>query len=135
MSDNILQMAKSFKDMTELQAYCDSQYKTIIELSKKINKLEQQNKDLEKLVESKGLISEVSSTLSVDASDEEVICTAQLKLLRDISNKGAFTLEESRKFEIFTKILQTIQANKKKTGEGLGKLNDDELLSMIEKKS
>jgi len=134
MSDNILNLAKSFKDMTELQAYCDSQYKLIIDLSKKINKLEQEKKSLEETLLKNNLNSSPLLDLSTELSNEEVVCMVQLKLLKEISDRGSLTLEETRKFEIFTKILQIIHSNKKNNGEVLNKVKDDELLSLIEKK-
>lgn len=135
MSDNILKMAKSFKDLAELQAYCDSQYKTIVELSKKLNRLEEEKRQLElDLSKAGGSPSGTSLVLDQNISNEELICLTQLQLLKDISDRGCLTLEESRKFDIFTKTLKDIRTSSKDTGEKFKNLDDDALLALLEKK-
>ncbi len=135
MSDNILKMAKSFKDIAELQAYCDSQYKTIVDLSKKINRLEEEKRHLEADLSKSGTKpSSVGLIIEPSLSNEELICLTQLQLLREISDRAALTLEESRKFDIFTKALKEIRTSSKDSGEKFKNLDDEALLALIEKK-
>jgi len=44
-------MVEQFKEYGELFNYAEAQYKTIIELSKKINKIEEENNHLKELLE------------------------------------------------------------------------------------
>lgn len=119
-------MLEQFKDFAELKTYTESQSKTIIELNKKINKIEKENKELKlKLEDSKkqNTIQENTSIVQ-NISNEEAICNLQLKLLNQTSLERELTMEETRKVEIFSKILAGLKSNKKDDGQEVLKNTD-----------
>lgn len=133
-------MINSFKDPEQLKALCDSQYKTIIELSKKIQELEQENKTLKddsklkaaftgnvlKLPEKEGEIVKLAKT------DQEVICTMQLFHIKNNALNRELTLEEARKVEIYSKILATLNSKDGSKDAEFKKLSDDDLLKELQ---
>lgn len=133
MSSNIDQMTKDFKDIAELKAYSDAQYKLVIELSKKIHLLEEENIHLKKLLEnSTPLIKDLSSPIQIysELTDEEAICRMELKKLKDLSIERDLNMEEAKRVEIYTKL---ITAMKQKGGEQSKDktLSDDALLEFL----
>lgn len=137
MSTTIDKMAQQFKSISELQMYCDAQYQTIINLTKRINDLEAQKIHLEKLLsESTPIVKENASEIQLlaEGTDQETICRIQLKKLRDKSMNGEeLTLEETKRVEIYTKLILSIEANQKKDPEDHSKkLDDGQLLTLID---
>lgn len=136
MSDSIDKMSKQFKDITELQSYCDAQYQTIISLSKKINELEGKNRSLEQML-SNGtpIVREVPQEIQLlsKGTDEETICRLQLKLFKDkVLDGEELTLEETKRVEIYAKLLIAIKTGDKKAEEKLtSELPDAQLLEFI----
>jgi hypothetical protein len=135
MSD-IDKMAEQFKDFAALQAYCDGQYRMIVSLSTKINELEAKNKQLEELLgNSTPIIKEKSAEIQLlsQGTDEETICRIQLKILRDKCIAGEeLTLEETKRAEIYAKLLLAIRNGDKKAEEELSKgLDDAQLLEFL----
>jgi hypothetical protein len=111
---NIEEITKDFKDRADLEKFAESQYSLIVELSKKINKLEEEKLSLKRELDNKGLVinsnnvKELEKKLSI-TSDAESICVMQLSLLRDISLDRELTLEECKKTEIYTKVLNSLK--------------------------
>jgi hypothetical protein len=121
------------KDMAELQAYADAQYKTIVDLNKKINELKDKNQSLEQVVSAlPAKAPNVVEFPSLHISAEEEICLKQLELLRQSSNLGSLTLEEARKVEIYSKILLQIRSNMKDVDGKFKKMSTDELLKLTQ---
>ena len=129
--DNIL---KQFSTMEELQKYCNSQYELIIDLSKKINKLEDERDHLKKLLDEQKhpIIPQSNSKIDVfsHVTDEEITCRMQLRMLKDISNERELTLEETKRFEIFTKVLMGIKSKEDKKPQ-LADMKEEDLLAML----
>src|SRR5271170_5580033 len=103
---------EQYKSMDDLQLFAEAQNSTILQLSKKIQKLEEERDHLKKLLESSvPLIKEEGKEGAEKflTSAEEAICIMQLERLRDISSSRELTLEESRRCEIFSKILSTFR--------------------------
>jgi uncharacterized coiled-coil DUF342 family protein len=128
------QITKQFKDMTELQAFAEAQYRTIIELSKKINLLEEERdslkKDLANSVSKDQL--DTPSILQPSGSDEEIICRAELKKLREKSSGGEeLTLEETKRVEIYTKLLLNLSSKDKPQQQSIGNLDTAELMKFL----
>lgn len=137
--DSIDKMLDQFKDMASIQKYADAQYKTILSLSKRIKVLEQENIELKDLLEkSTPLLNEEKKNFSafqVEASsDEEMIAKVQLARMKEISMDRELTLEEAKRVEIFTKILNNKSQDQSYTIH-TKKLNNDELLMMLENES
>lgn len=110
MSDNdvinIDKMIAKFKTEVELKTYCGVQFKTIEKLSKKLKEKEEETEHLKTLLEKNTQLMSVSeSGVLTDTTDEEQICRTQLRLLRNQSMNRELTLEESKKVEIFVKLL------------------------------
>lgn len=130
---DIKNLAQSFTDLAELQNYANGQYKLIIDLSKKLNKLEEENKHLKKLLDS--TVPNLSNTVPneyLNISDEEGICRAQLKLLRDMAIERELGLDEAKRVEIYTKILNTIKNKETDKIKPISQLNDADLVSLID---
>jgi len=124
-----------YKEMSQLQEFASAQQKTIIQLSKKIQKIEEERDHLKTLLESSvPLIKTEGQQMGEKflTSAEEAICVAQLDMLRDISVKREFTLEETRKVEVFSKVLAAVR-NAPKTIEIKNKnMSTEQLLALVE---
>lgn len=130
-------MGQNFKDLAELQEFAQAQHKTIVNLSKKINNLEQENAHLKKLLESSApLIKTDNSPVITEGlltQDEEMICRMQLRKLREKSMTDELTLEESKRVEIFTKLLIQLQNKPQTINVNAKKMSDSELLAALSK--
>lgn len=130
-------MVEQFKDMTELLAYADAQTKTILELSKKLAKAEEEVKHLKKILEdSTPLLEEQKKDFlgySPEDPKEKIIAEVQLNMLKEISFDRELTLEETKRVEIFSKILLNLRASKANEQEVPSKtLSNDDLLKLAE---
>lgn len=124
-----------YKELSQLQEFAEAQQKTIIQLSKKIQKIEEERDHLKTLLESSVPLIKREGEQSGEkflTSAEEAICVMQLEKLRDISIGRELTLEETRKVEVFSKVLN-IARNAPKTIEIKNKqLSNEELLALVE---
>jgi hypothetical protein len=124
-----------YKEMSQLQEFATSQQKIIIQLSKKIQKIEEERDHLKSLLESSvPLIKKEGESLGEKflTSAEEAICVMQLEKLRDVSASRELTLEETRKVEVFSKVLNAVR-NAPKTIEIKNKqISSEELLALVE---
>ena len=130
MSEN--KMAEQFKDFAELQAYSNAQNRTIIDQSKKLREKDEEIKHLKKLLEgSVPLIKEVKDKSKLEANDQEYICRVEINKLRVVSDERELTLEECKRFDIYSKILKEL-ANQPKTIEIQAKtLSERDLIAVI----
>lgn len=128
-------MLQNLKDASEKDAFIEAQNKTIIQLTKKIQKLEEERNHLKSLLEqSVPLVKTEESGIAhrLLTTDEETICATQLKILKDKSMLGELTLEESKKVELFSKILAA-NRNIPKIFETKSKqLKNEDLLALVE---
>lgn len=130
MSDNAFDnMIKQFKDHTSLKDFCEAQHKTIISLGKTIRTLEVENLALKA---NGAAPREVKIDLNTNMSSEEVICLTQLAVLKAASECQELTLEEAKKVDIYSKILNNIKNNKKSDSLPLTNMSNDELLKLAE---
>lgn len=138
MSTPIDKTILQYQDFNQLQEFAQAQQKTIVQLSKKIQKLEDERDHLKQLLESSVPIIKTEGSPSVEkflTSSEEAICTMQLEKLRDISMERELTLEETRRVEIFSKILATFRNTPKTIELKTKSLKPEELLSLVEEES
>lgn len=121
-------------EVKQLQAYSNAQANTIVELSKKLKIKEDEITHLKKLLEgSVPLVKENSNgVLKFEASDQEYICRTEINKLRDISRDRELSLEDCKKFDIYSKILKDLQNAPKTIEIQAKKLSDAELLAVIE---
>lgn len=136
-------MAEQFKSLEDLQKYCNSQFLTIIELSKKITKLEEENKHLKEILEkSTALIAtdapkdlQPIESLLITGKDEEYIALTEIRRLKDLTRERDLSLEETKRLEIYTKILNQLYTTPKTIKVESRKLNNDDLLKMLEEEN
>lgn len=114
-----------FKTEEEKNAYIEASFQTIQEQNKKITTLEAKVRQLE------GLLTKTAPVIAIPEDkitpSEEQICRDQLKGLNSVSKERELTLEETRKVEIYSKILaalagQNKQAPNQAEGMDLGQL-------------
>jgi phenylalanine-4-hydroxylase len=128
-------MLEQFKDFAELQVYAQSQYKTIISSSQKIKKLEDEITHLKKLIESGNIVdisSEKKYSELLTSSDEETISKIELNKLKHVSFERELTLEETKKVDIYSKILATIRGQQKTFDATSKKMDESELLKLVD---
>lgn len=134
MSDKSKKYLNTFKTEEELKAYIEAQQQSFIEVSKKVKNLEDENEALNKKIEKLQLDqtkSKINDLEAQDVSNSEIICLSQIELLKKRTEERELTYEESKKFEIFTKIYQQIKTAKKSNDEDLKNKSTDELLRVI----
>jgi hypothetical protein len=132
-------MLSEVKDLAELRVFSEAQQKTIIKLSKKNKELEEEIVHLKKLLETTApIISPApSAELSVSTekfltSDQEAICRMQLNKLKEISYERELTLEEAKRVEIFSKIINVLENSPKTIKVETKNLDNKELLSLLD---
>lgn len=109
------EMANQFNTYAELQVYSAAQHETITKLNAKINQLEEKSKHLEKLLTENAIIvgdGEIKD-MFLKCEDPEAISRTQLKILRDRSMQGELSIEETKRVEIYTKILDSVELKRK----------------------
>ncbi len=134
--DSIDKMLEQIKDFASLQKYAEAQYKTILSLSRKVKVLEEQNVELKDLLEkSTPVLNEEKKNFvayQVEASsDEEMIAKVQLARMKEISMDRELTLEEAKRVEIFTKILNT-KGSSSPIMLQTQKMDSEDLLKMLD---
>ena len=132
MADNIDKSLDQYTTMDELRAYAQAQQKVLSQLKSKIQKLEQENRSL--IDKKPGTVPANNSSIN-NISDEETIAREQLFLLKNISRERELSFEETKKVEIYTKVLSTIKNTPKTIEVKAKQLTDAELLAAIEKES
>lgn len=117
----------------EKQQFIEAQYRTILDLTKKNKKLQEEIDELKKVISSTNKLTLEERTptiIDLQESDEVSIARMELRKLRERSFDEPLTLEETKKVEIFSKILSS-NANKPKDISGQAKiLTDKELLKL-----
>lgn len=125
-----------YKDFNQLQEFAQAQQTTIIQLSKKIQRLEDERDHLKKLLESSvPLLNEPGRIIpgnKILTGVEEAICVMQLDRLRDISLERELTLEETRRVEIFSKVLASVKNKSKDAEDKTKQMSTEELLAAVE---
>lgn len=111
------------KTKAELEAYIEAQNELILELREKVDELKNSQNSQEK-----------SSNLVKTATDEDVdreICRLQLNKLYNKANNRELSIEETKKVEIFTKLLLSLDSRPKKNPNELSGVSNDELLADV----
>lgn len=133
MSDQFDEMFQQFKSLDELKMFSQAQGKTIIEQSKKINKLEEEIKNLKTQLESSKIVESnpVSSDLNA-GSDQEIIAKIQLNKLKEKCFDRELTLDEVKRAEILVKILNSDKKSHKQEAKE-EPISSNQLLEMLDK--
>src|ERR1700689_2663621 len=112
---NIPKTILQYKDLAQLREFATAQNTTILQLSKKIQSLEEKLKHSEELLKaSVPNISTLPAGVDKIADDDaEYICVVEIAKLKSITNERELTLEENRKFDTYYKILNNIKSKPK----------------------
>lgn len=125
-------MLAQFTELSELQAFARAQQKTITELTKKNKALDEEVKHLKKLLEGAVPVIQAPKKADFGSNDEEAIAREQLFLLKKISNERELTYEETKRVEIYSKILMSLKDKNVKTIDVTSKqLSDAELIAQL----
>lgn len=122
----------------DAKAYQKAQSATIVAQTKEITVLRKQKEQLEKEFEKLNMehiqlkVLNPSATAQFETSDQETIAIVQLAILKNLAMQRELTLEETKKFEIHTKLLIQIQnrAPEEKDTKMDG-LSNEQLVSMM----
>lgn len=131
------EISKNFKDISEWEAYCSAQYKTILSQSKEINELKDKLKEVEKLLaNSVPLIEDPNKEPRINIqllSSEEAIAVMEIEKLKELSLERDLSMEECKKFEIYTKTLLSIRNTTKAKSQdnSLENISADDLLRAL----
>lgn len=119
-------------EFTEMKSYSDAQFTTIVDLQKKISKLESENKSLKIMLEGNlpGLGFNAPD-LTLGISKEQLICEVQIEFLKNIAIVRELSLEETRKFAMFEEILDKIRKDPTKRDSNVEALDDNTLLKLV----
>jgi arsenate reductase-like glutaredoxin family protein len=116
---SIDKMAEQFTSLEELQAYCDSQYKTLLTLNQKINsqekeiaKLKETNANLQRDIAVSGASRKEEGQFTT--SDEETTCVIQLAMIKSTAMQRELIMDEVKRFEILAKTLIAIRGREVK---------------------
>lgn len=130
-------LMKDFKDVADWMAFAESQQKLIAELNQKNNQMAEEVEHLKGLLGSTVpmLITDRPTDESISVTDDaETICRMEIAKLRDISSRAALTMEEAKRFEIFSKQLQTLQSKAAPREVKARNVSDKDLLLLAEGK-
>lgn len=131
-------MFQETKELSDLQAFCEAQQKSLVSLTKQIKQLEDERDHLKTLLEattptiSNPSVAPTNITEKLLTTDQETICRVQLTRLREISLERELTLEETKKVEIFSKILSSIENAPKTIKIDAKKFDSGDLMGLLE---
>jgi hypothetical protein len=136
-------LVEQFKSTEELKVFVASQYKQIIQLSKKNKDLEEKNQGLIKQVREQSkqeltLPKASDGTIQVNPDmkvldDAKTIAQIQLRMLKELSFDKELTLEEAKRVEIFNRILNDNEKDDKSSLKADAKvLKETDLLKLVE---
>jgi len=127
--------ANQFQNYAELTVFSNAQHETISKLNAKINLLEEKEKHLQKLLQDNSIIvGDIKDIkdMFLKCEDPEAISRTQLKILRDRSMQQELSIEETKRVEIYTKILDSVEAKRKDRMKNVSESKSDaELLQLI----
>lgn len=136
---DITKLTEEFETIEEMKAFAASQFKQILNLSKKVKELEEERSHLKKLLQDGvPMIAPINSIQQSSpqsnlliTDDAKTIAQVQLKMLKDIAFDREFTLEETKKLEIFNKVLNTNQEKPETFKANAKELNEQDLLALV----
>lgn len=124
-----------YKDFDQLQQFAQAQQTTIIQLSKKLQKLEDERDHLKSLLESSVPLMKTEETRELEklhGNNTENICHNEIKKLRDVSSVRELTYEEAKRLDIYFKIITQISNFSKPIETKAKQMSSAELLKLVE---
>lgn len=131
MSSATDKMIAQFSNLEDLSAFAKAQQKTLLELTKKNKVLEDETKHLKKLLEGTVPVINPNPKTSFSTNDEESIAREQLFLLKQKSTNEELTYEETKKVEIYSKILNTLKTNHKTIDANSKDISTTDVLKLL----
>lgn len=131
---SVNKMLDQYKSEAELRAYAEASYKTLLQVQKKNTELQGEVDHLKKLVAGAVPLIEGNNNSPLNVgSDEEEIAKIELRKLK-VNSMGTdpLTLEEAKRVEIYSKILNSRVKGKENTEREVQELNSDALLAIAE---
>lgn len=140
-NDSINKLVETYSQSEDEQkAYIKAQQATIINQTKEINSLK---REIEKLASENERIALENAQLKAlsgggkndfSTTPEETICLVQLEMIKNMALTRELTLEETKKSEIFLKMLQSIRGKAAQQSEEdkVEKLSNEDLLKFME---
>jgi hypothetical protein len=130
-------MLEEVKDMAELRVFSEAQQKTILKLSKKNKELEEEVSHLKKLLESQTPLVQTDPSVGLPAekfltSDQEAICRMELNKLKQSSFERELTLEEAKRVDIYSKILNVLENSPKTIKVETKGIPSQDLMSLVQ---
>lgn len=127
---DINELNESFSD---LQSYSDAQFKTIVELNKQITQLKSENQNLRLMLDQNiPNIGMQITDIGLGITNEQLICETQILLLKNDAMLRPLTMEETRKLEIFSNVLDKVKKGSKDPVEiEVNKLSNNDLLQIV----
>lgn len=137
---DINQLTEQFKTYEELKVFCSSQFKQILQLTKKIKELEEKNSSLQKKVKEVNNSEVINLNAALPSTslnfklldDAKMISQVQLKMIKELSFERELTLEETKKLDIFNRILNQPEDKEKPIKATARVLKEEDLLSLVE---
>lgn len=117
-------MANDFKDIAELIKHSDEQDCKIVKLQQELAEVKEKCLLLEKVNSNDGSLSKIEIT------NQEIICLKQLEHFKVIALSRELTLEEARKIEIYSKIMNGLKGKEEPIDTHSKKMSDSELLAI-----
>ena len=131
MSDKKLTLIQ--KSTEELQEFIEAQQKVLMQLNKKLQKLESENIQLKIQLDRTPQVTTDKKNIFT-TSDEESIAREQLYLLHQVSMTRELSYEECKKVDTFTKLLLAINSKEKGNDDAAKKEDTADLLKIVEQK-
>lgn len=130
-------MLEEVKDLAELRVFSEAQQKTILKLSKKNKELEEEVSHLKKLLESQTPLVQTDPSVGLPAekfltSDQEAICRMELNKLKQSSFERELTLEEAKRVDIYSKILNVLENSPKTIKVETKSIPSQDLMSLVQ---
>jgi hypothetical protein len=129
MSDKVSKTIAQYKEFKQLQEYACAQETTILQMSKKIQTLEEKLKHSEVILKNAGPA--INSIVQYSKSDSEDICKIEIAKLKSFTIERELTYEEVKKLDIYYKVLNNINSKPHPEKEA-EQLPTDNLLKIVE---
>lgn len=135
-ADNISKTISQYKDFSQLQLFAEAQQTTIVQLSKKLQKIEDERDHLKSLLESSVPLMKTEETKELEklhGNNTESICHNEIRKLKEVSSVRELTYEEAKRLDIYFKILNQVSNMQKPPLDAKVKdMNDKDLLKLVE---
>ena len=123
-----------YKELNQLQEYAMAQQTTIIQLSKKIQKIEDERDHLKTLLESSVplLKTQPEGVNQISGDDTASICTVEISKFTNMTLERELTYEECKRLDTYFRILNQINSRPTQREKEVKDLKTEDLLKLVE---